>query len=217
MSIENLRADMQGAQLVVSIAQDTIQVLVHLNETSDIYVRQVHTFNYFLTGALASILLAVCHAPDVFADCCRQSFQDAVSLLKNNSQRGHLSRRLWRSIRGTVNRALSLESPVATNEGVATGDAPQQVGSTVARQAPVFASDDHTSWSRNDMGNSLHMNDPVADMFGLETDLLNLFSAFEQDNMMRVGQVNGLLDEQQDDQYGTVTQGDDLNRFNGIF
>jgi hypothetical protein len=60
------------------------------------------------------------------------------------------------------------------------------------------------------------MNDPVAEMFGLETDLLNLFSAFEQDNMMRVGQVNGLLDEQQDGQYGVVTQ-DDVNRFNGIF
>ncbi|KIL85316.1 hypothetical protein FAVG1_11271 [Fusarium avenaceum] len=214
MSVENLRADTQGAQLVVGIAQDTIQVLVHLNETSDIYVRQVHTFNYFLTGALASILLAVCHAPDVFADRCRQSFQDAVRLLKNNSQRGHLSRRLWRSIRGTVNRALSLESPVATNEGIATG-APQDDGSAVSRQA-VVASDDHTSWSRNDMSNSLHMHDPVADMFGLETDLLNLFSAFEQDNMMRVGQVNGLLDEQQDGQYGVVTQ-DDVNRFNGIF
>jgi hypothetical protein len=217
MSIENLRADMQGAQLVVSIAQDTIQVLVHLNETSDIYARQVHTFNYFLTGALASILLAVCHAPDVFADRCRQSFQDAVRLLKNNSQRGHFSRRLWRSIRGTVNRALSLESPAATTENVATGNATQQVGSTVARQAAVVASDDHMSWSRNDMGSSLHLNDPVDDMFGLETDLLNLFSAFEQDNMMRLGQPNGLLDQQQDDQYRTITQGDDLNRFNGIF
>ncbi|KAM0237824.1 hypothetical protein ACHAP5_008893 [Fusarium lateritium] len=216
MSTENLRSDIQGAQLVVGIAQDTIQVLVHLNETSDIYVRQVHTFNYFLTGALASILLAVCHAPDVFADRCRQSFQDAVRLLKNNSQQGHLGRRLWRSIRGMVNRALSIESPAAINGNKAAEDVPRQDGTTVARHATVVP-DDHSSWSRNDMGSSLHMDDPVAHMFGLETDLLNLFSAFEQDNMMRVGQVNGLLDEQQVDQYGAITQGDDLNRFNGIF
>ncbi|KAM0217659.1 hypothetical protein ACHAQI_001709 [Fusarium lateritium] len=216
MSTENLRSDIQGAQLVVGIAQDTIQVLVHLNETSDIYVRQVHTFNYFLTGALASILLAVCHAPDVFADRCRQSFQDAVRLLKNNSQQGHLGRRLWRSIRGMVNRALSIESPVAINGNTAAEDVPRQNGTAVARYATIVP-DDHTSWSRNDMVSGLHMGDPVADMFGLETDLLNLFSAFEQDNMMRVGQVNGLLDEQQVDQYGAITQGDDLNRFNGIF
>ncbi|KAF4440938.1 hypothetical protein F53441_12157 [Fusarium austroafricanum] len=58
LSTQNLRADMQGAQLVVNLAQDTIQVLVHLNETSDIYARQKATFNYFLSGALASILLA---------------------------------------------------------------------------------------------------------------------------------------------------------------
>ncbi|KAF4340157.1 hypothetical protein FBEOM_5854 [Fusarium beomiforme] len=215
MSAENLRSDMQGAQLVVSLAQDTIQVLVNLNETSDIYARQKATFNYFLTGALASILLAVCHGPDVFADRCRQSFQDAVRLLKNISQHGQLGRRLWRSLKGTIHRALSLESPFTPSGNAAAKQILQQETPEVRQTQPIV----QTNWNRG-MGN-FSMDDNMADMFGLESDLLNLFSAFEQDNMLRpaqLGQVNGGLDQTaaMPDQNG-VAQNDDLNRYNGGF
>lgn len=214
MSAENLRSDMQGAQLVVSLAQDTIQVLVNLNETSDIYARQKATFNYFLTGALATILLAVCHGPDVFADRCRQSFQDAVRLLKNISQHGQLGRRLWRSLKGTIHRALSLESPFTPTGNTALAEILQQQTPEVRQQQTLVP----TNWPRNGLGSNF-MDENMADMFGLETDLLNLFSAFEQDNMLRpVSQVNGLDQAAAlPDQNGGVGQGDDMSRFNGGF
>ncbi|SCV58280.1 uncharacterized protein FFB14_15539 [Fusarium fujikuroi] len=214
MSAENLRSDMQGAQLVVSLAQDTIQVLVNLNETSEIYARQKATFNYFLTGALATILLAVCHGPDLFADRCRQSFQDAVRLLKNISQHGQLGRRLWRSLKGTIHRALSLESPITPTGNTALAEILQQETPEVRQQQTLVP----TNWPRNGMGSNF-MDENMADMFGLETDLLNLFSAFEQDNMLRpVSQVNGLDQAAAlPDQNGGVGQGDDMSRFNGGF
>ncbi|TVY77975.1 putative transcriptional regulatory protein [Fusarium oxysporum f. sp. cubense] len=215
MSAENLRSDMQGAQLVVSLAQDTIQVLVNLNETSDIYARQKATFNYFLTGALATILLAVCHGPDVFADRCRQSFQDAVRLLKNISQHGQLGRRLWRSLKGTIHRALSLESPITPTGNTALAEILQQETPEVRQQQTLVP----TNWPRNSVGNNF-MDEHMADMFGLETDLLNLFSAFEQDSMLRpASQVNGLDQGAAalPDQNVGVVQGDDLSRFNGGF
>ncbi|KAF5668238.1 hypothetical protein FDENT_11854 [Fusarium denticulatum] len=214
MSAENLRSDMQGAQLVVSLAQDTIQVLVNLNETSDIYARQKATFNYFLQGALATILLAVCHGPDVFADRCRQSFQDAVRLLKNLSQHGQLGRRLWRSLKGTIHRALSLESPITPTGNTALAEILQQETPEVRQQQTLVP----TNWPRNGLGSNF-MDENMTDMFGLETDLLNLFSAFEQDNMLRPGsQVNGLDHPAAlPDQNGGVGRGDDLSRFNGGF
>ncbi|KAF5664275.1 hypothetical protein FHETE_7157 [Fusarium heterosporum] len=214
MSTENIRADTQGAQLVVNIAQDTIQVLVHLNETSDIYARQVHAFNYFLAGALASILLGVCHAPELFADRCRQTFKDAVRLLKDNSRRGQLSRRLWRSIRGTINRALSLHTSESRNVNQHDGGVAGNVLKADMSQARNIMRSDQSSWSQN--GPVDDTDTSMSDMFGLETDLLNLFSAFEQDNILRVGQFGGLFQEQNNPS-GEPAQGDDSNQFNGIF
>ncbi|GKU04514.1 transcription factor [Fusarium langsethiae] len=204
LSTANLRADMQGAQLVVSLAQDTIQVLVHLNETSDIYARQKPTFNYFLTAALASILLAVCNAPEVFANRCRQDFRDAVKLLENISQQGQVSRRLWRSIRGTINRALSLETSV-TSSGNAV------VARTLENETHSGAHRDAGHHHRDVSAGSLDLGDLTSDGFGLETDLLNLFSAFEEDNFLKSSLTHGASDGQA----GVGLDGD-LTRFGGI-
>ncbi|UZP35042.1 hypothetical protein NXS19_002858 [Fusarium pseudograminearum] len=204
MSTANLRADIQGAQLVVSLAQDTIQVLVHLNETSDIYARQKPTFNYFLTTALASILLAVCNAPDLFANRCRQDFRDAVKLLENISQQGHVSRRLWRSIRGTINRALSLETSV-TSSGNAV------VTRTLDNEANAGVQRDAEHRLREVPAGSLDLGDLTSDGFGLETDLLNLFSAFEEENLLKGPLTHGALDGQS----GLGLDGD-MTRFNSM-
>jgi hypothetical protein len=67
----------------VDIALDSIQVLMHLNATTDIYSLQQNAFNYFLLSSLAIIFLAVCHAPEVFASRCRKSFVDAVELVRS--------------------------------------------------------------------------------------------------------------------------------------
>ncbi|PTD13435.1 hypothetical protein HYE67_010117 [Fusarium culmorum] len=204
MSTANLRADIQGAQLVVSLAQDTIQVLVHLNETSDIYARQKPTFNYFLTTALASILLAVCNAPDLFANRCRQDFRDAVKLLENISQQGHVSRRLWRSIRGTINRALSLETSVASSGNAV-------VARTLDNEANAGVQRDAGHRLREVSAGSLDLGDLTSDGFGLETDLLNLFSAFEEDNLLKGPLTHGALDGQS----GLGLDGD-MTRFNSM-
>ncbi|EYB31082.1 hypothetical protein FG05_15962 [Fusarium graminearum] len=204
MSTANLRADIQGAQLVVSLAQDTIQVLVHLNETSDIYARQKPTFNYFLTTALASILLAVCNAPDLFANRCRQDFRDAVKLLENISQQGHVSRRLWRSIRGTINRALSLETSV-TSSGNAV------VARSLDNEANAGVQRDAGHRLREVSAGSLDLGDLTSDGFGLETDLLNLFSAFEEENILKSSLTHGSLDGQ-----AGIGMDGDLARFNSM-
>ncbi|KAG8676407.1 hypothetical protein FPOAC1_002410 [Fusarium poae] len=204
MSTVNLRADLQGAQLVVSLAQDTIQVLLHLNETSDIYARQKPTFNYFLTAALASILLAVCNAPDVFANRCRQDFRDAVKLLENISQQGQVSRRLWKSIRGIINRALSLDTSLASSGN--TG-----VTRTIENEDHSGAQKDAGHHHGDISTGSLDLGDLISDRFGLETDLLNLFSAFEEDNLLKGPMTHGGLDGQT----GLGLDGD-LTRFNGM-
>ncbi|KAJ0286949.1 hypothetical protein CBS470a_005640 [Colletotrichum nupharicola] len=54
----SIEADPQKARLVVDIAIDSISVLVHLSETSDIYMRQQSAFNYFLLSAVAVLFLA---------------------------------------------------------------------------------------------------------------------------------------------------------------
>ncbi|KAI0538693.1 fungal-specific transcription factor domain-containing protein [Xylaria digitata] len=114
-----VRADLRSARLVVDIAKDSIQVLVNLAETSDIYARQQATFNYFLLSAPAVILLAVCNAPKTFSDSCHESFSSAVELVRNFSRGSLASKRLWRSIRGLLPavRALGLKiGSKASNE-----------------------------------------------------------------------------------------------------
>ena len=108
LNARSIKADLQSAWLVVDIARDTVQVLVHLNATSDIYTRQQKAFNYFLLSALAIIFLAVCHEPAVFAEPCRESFHAAVTLVKDFSRKSKVSRRLWDSIRGLLPRLRRL-------------------------------------------------------------------------------------------------------------
>ena len=108
LSARSIKADLQSAWLVVEIAKDSVQVLVHLNATSDIYSRQQHAFNYFLLSALAVIFLAVCHQPSVFAEPCREAFHAAVDLVRGFSHHSKVGRRLWDSIRGLLPRLRRL-------------------------------------------------------------------------------------------------------------
>ncbi|EGX94342.1 Fungal specific transcription factor [Cordyceps militaris CM01] len=101
-------ADPERARVAVDLARDTVQVLVHLNATSDIYSRQQNAFNYFLASAFAVISLALCHAPHIFAAPCTQSFMDAAGLVKGFSRHSMASKRLWKSIRGLSPRLKSL-------------------------------------------------------------------------------------------------------------
>ncbi len=88
------------AQTVVDVAKDTIRVLTHLNQTSDIYRTQQVCFNYFLVSALAVLFLAVSHAPAEFNQQVRDEFYMALDLVKGFSTKSYSSKRLWNTIRG---------------------------------------------------------------------------------------------------------------------
>ena len=88
------------AQTVVDVAKDTIRVLTHLNQTSDIYRTQQVCFNYFLVSALAVLFLAVAHAPADFNRQVRDEFYMALDLVKGFSTKSYISKRLWNTIRG---------------------------------------------------------------------------------------------------------------------
>ncbi|KAI0188128.1 fungal-specific transcription factor domain-containing protein [Xylaria flabelliformis] len=128
-----VQADIQNARLAVDIAKNSIQVLVNLAETSDIYARQQSTFNYFLLSALSVMLLAVCNAPKIFFNSCHDSFSSAVELVRSFSRESLAGRRLWNSIRGLLPavRALGLKigSEASNGQHVGSRNAIQQQGS----------------------------------------------------------------------------------------
>ncbi|PGH08251.1 hypothetical protein AJ79_06037 [Helicocarpus griseus UAMH5409] len=99
-STTSILESMTYAQTVVDIAKDTIRVLTHLNQTSDIYRTQQMLFNYFLVAALAVLLLAVSHAPAEFNRQVRDEFYMALDLVKGFSTKSYVSKRLWKMIKG---------------------------------------------------------------------------------------------------------------------
>lgn len=191
LSTASIRADIQSAKLVTEIALDTIQVLTHLNDTSDIYARQQHAFNYFLMSALAVILLAVCHAPGVFTEPCKESFLKAVQLVKGFSRHGHASRRLWKTIRGLLPgvKSLGLRSDPEKADAPQAGDDAEQ-NATESRpddphQNPGPGERDgrrpeNSAWDAWDT--SPQANSSIPDMFNMGNDLMNLFDAFGHAN-----------------------------------
>ena len=88
------------AQKVVDLSKDSIRTLMRISQTSDIYLTQQNTFNYFLISALAVLFLAVSHAPAQFAASCRDEFYMALELVRGLSSHSQVSGRLWRTIKG---------------------------------------------------------------------------------------------------------------------
>ncbi|OJJ44809.1 hypothetical protein ASPZODRAFT_70907 [Penicilliopsis zonata CBS 506.65] len=88
------------ALTVVEIAKDTIRVLTHLNQSTDIYRSQQVTFNYFLLAALAVLFLAVSHAPGEFNRQVREEFYMALDLVSGFSAKSYVAKRLWKTIKG---------------------------------------------------------------------------------------------------------------------
>jgi len=89
----------EHAQTVVDVAKDTLRVLTHINQTSDLYRTQQVLFNAFLTSALAVLFLAVSHAPAVFAESVREEFHMALDLVRGFSKGSWIGKRLWKAIR----------------------------------------------------------------------------------------------------------------------
>jgi hypothetical protein len=180
---DNIKADLQSARLVVEIATDSIQVLVYLNDTSDIYVRQQSIYHYYLLSALAVLLLAVCHAPSVFAEACRESFVSAVELVKGFSRHGTASRRLWKSIKGLlpVVKLLGMHGDTAV-EGESTGVKDViETSTTNGMQQPLQLDPNATElpniWNGADFDFGTDLGS-MPDVFNIGDELIDLYDAF---------------------------------------
>ena len=180
---DNIKADMQSARLVVDIAKDSIQVLVHLNETSDIYARQQSVYHYYLLSALAVLLLAVCHAPSLFAEASRGSFVSAVELVKGFSRHGTASRRLWKSIRNLlpVIKSLGLHGD-ATGQ---TSNPPTKetigTSSSTSVQRPLQLDPTTTEMPNMWDGGGLNFDTDlgsIPDVLNIGDELIDLYDAF---------------------------------------
>ncbi|KAK8924339.1 hypothetical protein H634G_06473 [Metarhizium anisopliae BRIP 53293] len=196
LSAATIKADLARAKVAVDLAQDTVQVLVHLNATSDIYSRQQNAFNYFLLGAFAVISLAICHAPNVFAAGCAQSFIDAIGLVRGFSRHSIASRRLWKSIRGLLPRLKSLGlqdcDDAAAGDRLHSPSAAGTLGSDassayIVRGRPsVTRADDDQVWPasgrQSGPGALTHpgLGADIPDMTELNNDILNLFDTLGQ-------------------------------------
>ncbi|KAK8216503.1 fungal-specific transcription factor domain-containing protein [Phyllosticta capitalensis] len=135
----SIAEDMPAAQTVVDVAKDTIVVLTHTNQTTDLYRRHQVMFNYFLISALAILFLAVCHAPAQFSEHCRDEFYMAIDLVRGLSANSFVSKRLWRTVKilKEVGPKLGLNVRPAAQQ--------QQQQASAGRPTAVDTSDAHSS------------------------------------------------------------------------
>ncbi|KAK3320484.1 hypothetical protein B0T19DRAFT_477747 [Cercophora scortea] len=103
LSASAIAANPHEAQHVMRLARASIRTIVALNAHSDVYARQHAAYNHFLVSALAIVLLGVSHAPGLFANApCRDSFAEAVALVRGFSTTSVAGHRLWKSMCGLV-------------------------------------------------------------------------------------------------------------------
>ncbi|KAF4922917.1 putative transcriptional regulatory protein [Colletotrichum viniferum] len=86
------------AQRVVDLAKDTIRLLNHLNNTTNMYRKIQVFYHQFLTSAISVLFLAAVHAPVKFSASVREEFYMALELVKDLSAKSWVSQRLWRTI-----------------------------------------------------------------------------------------------------------------------
>lgn len=139
------------AQTVVVVAKDSIRVLTHINQTSDLYRTQQVLFNAFLTSALAVLFLAVSHTPAVFAENVREEFYMALELVRGFSKGSFVSKRLWRTIRGLKEVApqLGLSAGQQTTESQYAPQQPSLVRQTSNSQQQQKPLKEETDPSRS--------------------------------------------------------------------
>jgi len=135
-SATSIMQNRQQAQTSVDVAKDTIRVLTHISQTSDIYHTQQALFNPFLTGALAVLFLAVAHTPAEFADNVREEFYMALELVRVLSKGSPISNRLWNTIRHLKEVAPKL-GLVAGKENTSSHPTPTPLTHSQPQQLPT--------------------------------------------------------------------------------
>lgn len=218
---DNIKTDPQSAQLVVDIAKDSIQVLVHLNETSDIYSRQQSVYHYYLLSALAVLLLAVCHAPSKFAETSRDTFVSAVELVKGFSRHGTASRRLWKSIRGLVPviKSLGHHGDAATSNVASTSKATRDASQSKILQPPYQLESTAIEMSNTWTGGDLNFDTDLAsmpDIFNIGDELLDLYDAFGTAAVAQPVQLHNTTDDLGEQGLGVWEIGEISRHFQGL-
>ncbi|KAK2788951.1 hypothetical protein FQN52_006484 [Onygenales sp. PD_12] len=172
-STSSILENMSYAQTVVDIAKDTIRVLTHLNQSSDIYRTQQVLFNYFLISALAVLLLAVSHAPVEFNRQVRDEFFMALDLVKLLSAKSYVSKRLWKMIKGLreIGEKLGLLNRVVPSD-------PNDPHSTAAvAMAGLAGHPMDVMTVYRDMNPSGELGSSPQDGIQMSNELTNLFEA----------------------------------------
>ncbi|KAK4543731.1 hypothetical protein LTR36_005376 [Oleoguttula mirabilis] len=118
----------EHAQTVIDVAKDTIRVLTHINQTTDLYRTHQVLFNAFITSALAVLFLAVSHTPAMFAENVKDEFSMALDLVRGFSKGSWMGKRLWKTIRvlKDVGPKLGLAIKDSSNTSTITPQQPQQ-------------------------------------------------------------------------------------------
>ncbi|KAK0702889.1 hypothetical protein B0T21DRAFT_378198 [Apiosordaria backusii] len=114
-SATSIAENMQRAEKVVDLAKQTIRLLAHINQTTNLYRRCQVFYHQFLTSSIAVLFLASTHAPVEFSANCRVEFYMALDLVRDMSAKSWVSQRLWRTIRSlkAVAPRLGLEEDFA--------------------------------------------------------------------------------------------------------
>jgi hypothetical protein len=159
--------NLEFARVVVTVAKDTIRILTHINQTSDIYRSQQTMFNYFLISALAVLFLAVAHAPAEFSQQARDEFYMALELVRRLSSNSYVSKRLWKTIKTLKEVGPSLGLVVRTED---TSDAHSSAAVAMAGLAGHQV-DEMALYSNGRNGNNLDTP------HGMASDLTTLFEA----------------------------------------
>lgn len=185
LSATNIAENLSDARAVVEIAKDTIQVLAHLNRTTNIYHTQQVCFNYFLVSALAALFLAVCHSPTYFSESCRTEFYLVLDLVKGFSSKSLISRRLWKTIRGLngIGPKLGLSPNTEDMQGSSTtGYLPSSNGGNIPADhmqpwagTTIWPGQETASWIRPDGASDLdeQMTYALIDLYGVAAGNLN--------------------------------------------
>ncbi|KAJ5720155.1 hypothetical protein N7493_007033 [Penicillium malachiteum] len=109
LSSERIAEDLTGASTAVETAKSTVHMLDYFSRVSNVYFQRPEPFNYFLISALATLFLAVLHAPARFSQTCRPEFYTAVDMVRRSATRARTSRRLQKIIHSLKRIQLNLQ------------------------------------------------------------------------------------------------------------
>lgn len=157
----------EQAQTVVDVAKDTVRVLTHINQTTDLYRTQQMLFNPFLTSALAVLFLAVSHTPVLFAEQVKEEFYMALDLIRGFSKDSWIGKRLWKTIR--VLKEVGPKIGLATKDSGGTAQQPQQGQQQIGAQGSKDDLDPNRSAAVAMAGLAGHNVDQMAELFNVNS------------------------------------------------